>query len=125
MTEKWLVDLSLALRSAALSSFHDLTLPYIAIYDDLFFENYDYDIISPTTRSKINIVASHQGFKQERATRLVHPDGSSLIYPKPARLLTHDPNDALRSIVTKKKPMDIRHTHPVSFSRSKSVIESR
>lgn len=67
-------------------------LPAVAPYDDDFYENYEYDIISPLTRIKILRALKDLSWQSASGCRIVHAEKNfDILIPKPTSTLGCSP----------------------------------
>lgn len=85
-------DIVCSLKAFSLNALSVVNTPLVSIFDDNFFENYDFDIISGPDRKRIQLALKKDGWLQ-KSSRSFLKDNIHCGFPKPSHTLGCNPAD--------------------------------
>lgn len=95
--QRWVERIRAALRASHLPAASLRAFPCVAVFDDVFFENHDFDMIPPSARRRIDLALRNLGFAALSGRSYVHGDGTRACLPRPAYTLAADPAETVRT----------------------------
>lgn len=94
----WIEAIRIELRRLGLPAAALQSLPYLAVFDDIRFENYDCDLIGSEARRLIHHALQLLGFQRRSGHLYAHPSGVLARIPKPSITLGTNPVDAVHRV---------------------------